>query len=148
MKVINTFILLCYNNYGDTMNNKKIRYIICIVVLIITLSLGGFLVVDNCKEKNTKKDLVKLNKSIEKKDDVLSQLDKLKKELKKDPNNKKLYEEIDELNNENADLDVNIYELEQKKAINYKGLFLGIVIIISGIGISSFIFIKTRNNND
>lgn len=148
MKVINTFILLCYNSYGDTMKNKKTRYIICIVVLIITLLFGGFLVVDNCKEKNTKKELVKLNESIEKKEDVLSKIDKLQKEVKKNPDNKELYEEIDKLNSENADLDVYIYELEQKKAINFKGLILGIVIIISGIGISSFIFLKTRNIND
>ena len=130
------------------MNNKKIRYIICIVVLVITLFFGGFLVVNNSKEKNTKKDLVKYNKYIEKKDDVLYRLDKLKKELKKEPDNKEIYLEIDKLNNENANLDLNIYDLEQKRAINYKGLILGIIIIISGLGISSYIFIKTRNIND
>ncbi len=152
MKVINTFILLCYNNYGD---NMKKGYIICISVLVISIIIGGIIIHSNNKLVYTKKDLKEVNSIKVRSNDINNKLNKLKKEqkieLKKNGKSKKYYSisnSIDKYNSEKADLDINLDNLSRKKVINYRGMIPGIVLIILGIISSILLFVKTRKLND
>ena len=155
MKVINTFILLCYNRIGDNMSIKKIGYIISISVIVITLVIGIMIIKSNNKLIYTKKDLIEVNNINTRNSEILKSLKDLKvrqkKEYKKNGRSKYYLEisnKIDKLNAEKSNLDMELDALDRNKYINYKGMIPGILLIIFGIVIGSLVFVKSKNMKD
>ncbi len=155
MKVINTFILLCYNRIGDSMSSKKIGYIISISVIVITLVIGIMIIKSNNKLIYTKKDLIEVNNINTRNSEILKSLKDLKvrqkKEYKKNGRSKYYLEisnKIDKLNAEKSNLDMELDALDRNKYINYKGMIPGILLIIFGIVIGSLVFVKSKNMKD
>lgn len=152
MKVINTFILLWYNNLGD---NMKKGYIISIGILIITLIIGIMIIKSNNKLVYTKKDLVEYNTINKRIDEINKDLKVLKKKQIEEYDNNgeskryfNLSTKIDKLNSEKANLDMDLDALDRNKIINYKKMMPGVLLIIFGIVISSLIFVKSKKLED
>ena len=137
------------------MNTKKIGYIISISVFVIALVVGIMIIKSNNKLVYTKKDLVEVNNITERINVINSDLKDLRekqdKEYEKNGKSKyyiKISDKVDKLNNEKANLDMDLDALDRKKVIDYKKMIPGILLIIFGIVISSLVFVKSKKMND
>ena len=139
------------NKDGDNVKSKKIKYIISILILIISLIIGISIINNNNKLVYTKKNQVIVNNFNDRKNKIINELNDLRKEqdkeYKKDNNSKnykKISEKVDKLNSEKADIDIRLENLKSKRIIDYKKMIPGIIIIILGIVGSTMLFIRTR----